>query len=115
MDCKAMPNKACCPPPPNPCKKKPVPGNATDEAEILKWVADNCPPDYQCPDYAPPLCNDCYDLLDYKITCKETECAVEENLNCANYCLAWKKLQNPPGDPCPFISDSDLITPENTA
>jgi len=106
-DCTFLPPASCCDPPPYPCQHKPAIGNAADLEALDAWKLEACNPPPECPDYAKPACDTCYDLILYSPDCVEGLCVVAEKIDCDAVCAASSKS---PEELCPFISDPDLIT-----
>ena len=108
-DCVFLDFIGCCPPP-DPCKREPpMVVNKWNKEKIEQEMKAKCPP--TCPQYAPPLCFDCLNIEKFTPICVDNKCTVKREINCEEYCKAVAKNES---DPCPWISNPDLITEENT-
>ena len=110
LDCIYLSAQSCCPGPPNPCDLGGMVGTPEEEADVQQWIKENCPEEPICPQYAPPQCSNCYDLIAFEKGCVAGKCVQLESLNCETLCLAAAKS---PDEPCPFISHPNLLTPQN--
>lgn len=110
-DCVFLENRSCCPGPPTPCDRGGEVGTLEEQEEIRRWREENCDATpIQCPQYAPPLCGDCYDLLSFKARCNGGNCVRADTIDCEQLCAAAVK---DPEEECPWISHPDLLTEEN--
>jgi len=108
-DCVFLDFIRCCPPS-DPCKRKPpMVVNKWNKEKIEQEMKAKCPP--TCPQYAPPLCFDCLNIEKFTPICVDNKCIAKREINCEEYCKAVAKNES---EPCPWISNPDLITEENT-
>ncbi len=108
-DCVFLDFIRCCPPP-DPCKREsPNVVNKESKEKIEQEMKAKCPP--TCPYYSPPQCSHCLNLEKFTPICVDNKCTVKREINCEEYCKAIAKNES---EPCPWISNSDLITEENS-
>ena len=109
LDCVFLDFIRCCPPP-DPCKREaPMVVNIWNKEKIEQEMKAKCPP--TCPYYEQPQCSHCFNIEKFTPICVDNKCTVKREINCEEYCKAVAKNES---EPCPWISNPDLITEENT-
>jgi hypothetical protein len=109
-DCLVLPRQSCCPPPPNPCTLEPQVGQQADYDAVKKWLAESCVGEPICPQYSPPLCPECLDVLTWAPACEAGACVTRSKVDCTALCTALAKAAE---EPCPFVNAQDALTAEN--
>ncbi len=108
-DCVFLDFISCCSPP-DPCKREPpkvVNKRSKDKTEQEREA--KCPS--SCPMYMPPPPCSCLNIEEFTPVCVDNECTIKRENNCEEYCKAIDKNES---EACPWISNPDLITEENT-